>query len=167
MIQKKEKKQYFLWFGATVLFLSGCLFDKKKEQDENTNEKKIDSNFLFSVLSSVEKISQDDAKMLGFIFLPFGLEESLGKKNENFYVVDNFYTATIETFDSSYQLLKNLYIQDGWVLTDELFSNIYIHAFFKKQDKEMVVFIEEKEIYNSKTKEIKKQILLHQSLLLL
>lgn len=153
-----QETKYFWLCIITVLFLSGCVFDKKNDL--------IEDAFVFEVVSSVENVSQDDAKLLGFIFLPFSLEHSIGKKNENFYIVDSFYSATIETFDSSYQLLKDLYIQDGWALIDEAASNLYIHSFFKKQDKEIVVFIQEKEIYNPQNKEKKKQILLHQSLLL-
>ncbi len=143
----------------SALFFSGCLFDKKSAE--------MSDPFLFSVVSPVETISQDEARLLGFIFLPFFLEQSIGKKNENFYIVDNFYQATIETFDNSYQLLKNLYIQDGWVLAEEVISNMYINAFFKKQNKDMVVVIQEKEVYNPRIKKYNTQILLHQSLLLL
>lgn len=161
---KKEKELYFLFCIVTALFLSGCLFDKKN--DSLKNDDSVDDSFLFKVIPSIQIISQEEARLLGFIFLPFGLEESVGKKNENFYIVDTFYKSTIETFESSYQLLKNLYIQDGWALIEEVSSNMYIHAFFKKQDKEMSVFIQEKEIYNKTSKEKTKQILLHQSLLL-
>ena len=136
--------------------LAGCIFDKKNI---------VEDNFIFTVVSKVENISQDDAKILGFIFLPFSLQESVGKKNDNFYIVDCFYLANMESFASSYELLKNLYIQDGWTLIEEAFSNLYIHACFKKQDKEMAIFVQEKEI-KTEQKEKRKQILLHQSLLL-
>jgi hypothetical protein len=149
-------------FIILLLFLSGCVLQKKVDNQNNN----LNDTFVFSVVSSVENLSQDDAKLLGFIFLPFALEEMVSKKNDNFYIVDNFYAANMETFESSYQLLKKLYIQDGWALVDEIASNLYRNAFFKKQNKEMVVFIQENEIYDKKKKFKKKQILLHQSLLL-
>jgi hypothetical protein len=155
----KKKREFFLVYVVTALFFSGCKFDKKNVV--------IEDPFLFSVISSVEVVSQDEAKLLGFIFLPFFIEQHVGKKNENFYIVDTFYAASIETFDSSYQLLKNLYIQDGWALIEEAVSNLYINAFFKKQNKEIVVVIQEQEIYNKEKKIKNKKILLHQSLLLL
>ncbi len=156
-----KEKVYLLLIFFSALFFSGCIFDKKNAD--------IDNEILpFSFISAPysESISQDQASLLGFIFLPFFLEQSIGKKNENFYIVDNFYKASIEAFDSSYQLLKTLYIQDGWAFIEEVFSNMYIHAFFKKEGKEMVVFVQEKEIYDVQNKTKSKQILLHQSLLL-
>jgi hypothetical protein len=157
-----QKNYNVFLFILLVIFISGCIF-KKKDQQEKINQ----SPFLFNVVTKIEKISQDDAKILGFIFLPLTLETSIGKKNDNFYMFDSFYKSSIESFDASYQLLKNLYIQDGWTFIDEVFSNIYINAFLKKEDKEIALFIQEKEIYNKETLKFEKQVLLHQSLLLI
>jgi hypothetical protein len=155
----KKKRNNFLIYLISALLFSGCVLNKKNKINEEP--------FLFSVISAVEIISQDDAKLLGFIFLPFFVEQNIGKKNENFYIVDTLYSGDIQKFDNSYQLLKKLYIEDGWVFVEEVCSNIYINAFFKKHNKEIVLVIQEKDFYNKETKKKDKKILLHQSLLLI
>jgi hypothetical protein len=157
-----QKKYIVLINSVVILFLSGC-FLKKKELKQDLIEH--DNNFL-TILANVELISQEEAKLLGFIFLPFSIQEFRGKKSDNFYVVDGFYGGEITNFIASYQLLKTLYVQDGWALVEEIETNMYMNAFFKKQDREITLFIQEKETYNTGQKKYEKNILLHQSLLL-
>lgn len=155
----KKKRNNFLIYLISSLFFSGCVLDKKNQIHQDS--------FLFSVISAVDILSQDDAKLLGFIFLPFFVEQNIGKKNQNFYILDTLYSGDIQQFDNSYQLLKKLYIDDGWAFIEEACSNMYINAFFKKHNKEIVLVIQEKDFYNKETKKKDKKILLHQSLLLI
>ena len=145
----------------SLLFLEGCLRFKKK------NDSQEEKNTLYSIVTHYEKISQEDAMLLGFIWLPVFSEQSLWKKNDSLYVVDTIYEGNLASWSPSYQLLKKMYTDDGWTISEEVQAGSYMHVFLKKVDKEMVLFVEERRRYDAKAKKNTVDIFLHQSLLLI
>ncbi len=144
----------------SLLFLEGCLPLKKKNDDQE------EKNTLYSIATQYEKISQEDAIPLGFIWLPVFCEQSLWKKNDSLYVVDTIYEGNLDSWSPSYQLLKKMYTDDGWTISEEVQAGSYMHVFLKKVDKEMVLFVEERGRYDVKAKKNTVDVFLHQSLLL-
>lgn len=145
----------------SLFFLEGCLDYKKN------NDKEKEKNAFYSIVTHYEKISQEDAILLGFIWLPVFLEQLLWKKSDSLYVVDTVYEGNLVSWGESYALLKKMYIDYGWTISEEVETDSYIHVFLKKVDKEMVLFVEERVRYDAKTKKNSVDIFLHQSLLIL
>ena len=144
----------------SLLFLEGCLTFKK------SNDDKEEKNTFYSIVTQYEKISQEDAIPLGFIWLPVFCQQSLWKKNDSLYVVDTIYEGNFASWSASYQLLKKMYTDDGWTISEEVQADSYMHVFLKKVDREMVLFVEERRWYDSKAKKNTVDVFLHQSLLL-
>lgn len=145
---------------ASLFLLQGCSY-------KVNNLSLVPDKESYQITTKYEKISQDEAALLGFVWLPMYIDQLISKKNDYLYICDSLYENDFNSFEPSKKNLKEMYEADGWVICEEVLSEAYGHIFLKKVDREMVIFIEERDFYNKEKKKKEKRILLHQSLLVL
>ena len=151
----------FIFFSST-LFLTGCFKKKEYYKDPKViKEETPKRNYL--TVTSTKECSLEEIVISGMHVLPYALENKL-VKNINFYIVDSIFESPAYLKDNLFSLLKNLYINDGWVFFEETNELEYRTACCRKVGKEIYLFIEEKEEYDKILKKYKKYIFLHQSL---
>jgi hypothetical protein len=118
------------------LFFSGCVQIKQKNI---FTEMQKDFTIIYDD-NQYAAISSEEASLLGFIGLPYSQKERWYKKNDNLFIGDLYYQSELQDFN--FELLKQLYIDSGWVFVEQVISSTYVTLLFKKISKDLVIFIE-------------------------
>lgn len=149
---------FFLFFS--LLFLTGC---KKEEVVKKEIISFSEKEKYFTVFSS-KVSSKEEIALTGLQLIPHALEERMSK-NEDFYILDLVFDARVHTRELLFSLLRNLYVNEGWVFLEEVVDLEYSTALCKKADGEIYIFIETRQEYIKAEKKCKEYIFLHQSFL--
>lgn len=183
---KFEIKKKFLILSAFlffIIFIPGCM---KKEtgknlflfkNKENDNLNKFDNNFenqennlVFSDFANMTSVEEEEVEIYGFLFLPnsFNYEAF---NDEKLHVCD--YDLVIDSTNkdsiiNTGNIIRELYIQNEWIMEEPIMGNSYIMYVGEKIDKIINIVILYKNIYNKNFNKNKSNLItikVHQSII--
>lgn len=153
---------YFCIILYSIFFITGCNICTLKK--ESISEEVGKETYLSVSSKILSFCSIEEAKLAGLVILPYSTEQRI-IKDSNFYIADMIFSDSNQKKEDLFFLLKQLYIADGWTLAEERIIEEYSTAVIKKVNKEIYIFIQNKEKYNKKNNKYIQYIFVHQSML--
>lgn len=152
----------FLFF---IIFIPGCvkketgknLFLFKNEENDNLNKfdnnlENQENNLVFSDFANMTSVEEEEVEVYGFLFLPnsFNYEAF---NDQKLHVCDYDLVIDSTNKDSIIQtgnIIRELYIQNEWIMEEPIMGNSYIMYVGEKIDKIINIVILYKNINKNK-----------------